>query len=80
MYGSDELAPKNIERCCPSWRIPMHLRGFLDVFEQEHWPNALLSTASELTSPLTGPSGVKMSGPYSWVPPVYWLQDTHRYT
>eukprot|EP00047_Mylnosiga_fluctuans_P007081 m.250997 g.250997 ORF g.250997 m.250997 type:complete len:850 (+) comp16986_c0_seq1:23-2572(+) len=66
LYGSDQMAPQGIEA------------EFLKVFQEEHWPNALLSTASALTSPLTGPSGVKMSGPYSWVPPVYWLQDTHR--
>jgi len=25
-----------------------------------------------------GPSGVKMSGPYSWVAPNYWLEDTEN--
>ena len=28
------------------------------------------------TSELTGKSGVKMLGPYDWVPPVYWYVDT----
>jgi exo-1,4-beta-D-glucosaminidase len=27
------------------------------------------------TSEVSGPSGVKMSGPYDWVPPVYWWED-----
>jgi len=26
-------------------------------------------------SEISGPSGVKMSGPYDWVPPVYWWED-----
>jgi exo-1,4-beta-D-glucosaminidase len=26
-------------------------------------------------SEVSGPSGVKMSGPYDWVPPVYWWSD-----
>jgi len=26
-------------------------------------------------SEVSGPSGVKMSGPYDWVPPVYWWED-----
>ena len=25
---------------------------------------------------VSGPSGVKMTGPYEYVPPVYWLADT----
>lgn len=28
------------------------------------------------TSEISGPSGVKMLGPYDWVPPVYWYIDT----
>jgi exo-1,4-beta-D-glucosaminidase len=27
------------------------------------------------TSEVSGPSGVKMSGPYDWVPPIYWWSD-----
>jgi exo-1,4-beta-D-glucosaminidase len=67
LYSSDELPPENVEKL------------YLDVFAQEHWPNPTLASASKLTSKITGPTGVKMSGPYSWVPPVYWLQDTHLY-
>jgi exo-1,4-beta-D-glucosaminidase len=29
-------------------------------------------------SEVSGPSGVKMSGPYDWVPPVYWWSDTEN--
>jgi exo-1,4-beta-D-glucosaminidase len=31
-----------------------------------------------LTSEVSGPSGVKMRGPYDWVPPVYWWSDTEN--
>ena len=36
---------------------------------------SLISTKGK-TSELTGKSGVKMLGPYDWVPPVYWYVDT----
>jgi exo-1,4-beta-D-glucosaminidase len=48
---------------------------FLEVFALEQWPNPTLSSATSAKSTLTGPSGVKMSGPYSYVPPNYWLTD-----
>lgn len=32
---------------------------------------------SYLTSSLTGVSGVKMAGPYGWVPPEMWYTDTN---
>jgi len=35
----------------------------------------LVSTKGK-TSGITGPSGVKMLGPYDYVPPVYWYVDT----
>ena len=31
-----------------------------------------------LESEVSGPSGVKMRGPYDWVPPVYWWEDTEH--
>jgi exo-1,4-beta-D-glucosaminidase len=62
-YSSDELPPATVEN------------EFLAVFKAEKWPNTLLASASELTSSITGPTGVKMSGPYSWVAPNYWLTD-----
>ncbi|MGZ5469668.1 MAG: glycoside hydrolase family 2 TIM barrel-domain containing protein, partial [Candidatus Aminicenantales bacterium] len=35
----------------------------------------LVSTKGK-TSEITGPSGVKMLGPYDYVPPIYWYVDT----
>ncbi len=36
----------------------------------------LLASCAFLDSEVSGPSGVKMNGPYDWVPPVYWWSDT----
>uniref|UniRef100_A0A6B2KXG5 Uncharacterized protein n=1 Tax=Arcella intermedia TaxID=1963864 RepID=A0A6B2KXG5_9EUKA len=67
VYSSDELPPPNVEF------------NYLRALRDSLWPNPMLSAASDRTSTLTGPTGVKMSGPYSWEPPVYWLQDTSSY-
>jgi exo-1,4-beta-D-glucosaminidase len=40
------------------------------ILTQLRWPNPVLSNAAE-----TNGSGVKMRGPYEWVPPNYWLTD-----
>ncbi len=37
---------------------------------------SLLVSAGEFESTLSGPSGMKMNGPYEYVPPVYWYEDT----
>ena len=35
------------------------------------------SEAGDRSTPhRTGPTGLKMTGPYEWVPPNYWLLDT----
>ncbi len=36
---------------------------------------SLLVSAGEFVSELSGPSGMKMNGPYEYVPPVYWYED-----
>lgn len=63
LESSDELPPPDVESI------------YNDVFAQEAWPNPLVSSASQQPSTLTGISGIKMVGPYSWVPPNYWLID-----
>ncbi len=35
----------------------------------------LLISAGKFTSTVSGPSGMKMNGPYEYVPPVYWYED-----
>ena len=37
-----------------------------------------LATCAAATSEVSGPSGVKMNGPYQWVPPIYWYLDRER--
>lgn len=60
LYGSDFPPIKSVEA------------KYLEVLN-ELVPNLpLLSSASHNPSYLTGDSGVKMTGPYTYVPPIYW--------
>jgi exo-1,4-beta-D-glucosaminidase len=65
-YGSDFSPPTRVEQ------------SYLDVFREEGWPNAYHSSAANKPTELTGPSGLKMEGPYEYVPPTYWLEDEKR--
>ena len=52
--------------------------AYIKVLKDLDWPNPYISSATEKVTPVTGPSGVKMSGPYDYVPPDYWSVDkTH---
>jgi len=51
-------------------------RGYLNIEAALKWPNPTVSTANESKSKVSGYSGVKMAGPYEWVPPIYWETDT----
>ena len=53
-------------------------KQYLDVAAAVRWPNPTISSAAQKKSELTGDSGVKMLGPYEWVPPHYWLEDTKK--
>ncbi len=64
LYGSDGPPPADVEQM------------YLDVLKEAEWPNPSISSASETATKVTGNSGVKMTGPYEYVPPVYWLADT----
>jgi exo-1,4-beta-D-glucosaminidase len=64
LYGSDGPPPADIENM------------YLGILKDLDWPNPSISSASETPTTVTGKSGVKMTGPYEYVPPVYWLQDT----
>ena len=50
--------------------------AYLDVEAETHWPNPILSSASERPTTVSGESGVKMTGPYDYVAPSYWYVDT----
>jgi exo-1,4-beta-D-glucosaminidase len=65
-YGSDFPPPPRVER------------SYLDVLAQERWPNAWQSSAANKPTEVTGRSGLKMEGPYEYVPPSYWYDDTAR--
>ena len=64
LYGSDGPPPADVENM------------YLSILSQAEWPNPSISSASETPTTVTGKSGVKMTGPYEYVPPVYWLADT----
>ncbi len=64
LNGSDNPPPANVEQT------------YLDIEREELWPNPTLSSAATRPAEFSGPSGVKMTGPYDWVPPSYWLQDS----
>jgi len=64
-YGSDGPPPADVEKM------------YLAILSETEWPNPSVSSASETPTTVTGKSGVKMTGPYEYVPPVYWLADTH---
>lgn len=50
-------------------------KEYFKIFKEYDSTRVYLSSAKEWTS-LSGPSGVKMRGPYAYVPPNYWYTDT----
>ncbi|MGH9615297.1 MAG: glycosyl hydrolase 2 galactose-binding domain-containing protein [Acidobacteriaceae bacterium] len=66
LNGSDHHPPADVEQ------------AYLNVEKETGWPNAIISAASAGTTTVSGPSGVKMSGPYNYVSPSYWYVDTHH--
>ncbi|MFZ3215765.1 MAG: sugar-binding domain-containing protein [Candidatus Acidiferrales bacterium] len=67
LNGSDNPPPANVET------------AYIQVLKESDWPNPYLSSASATPTTVTGQSGVKMTGPYDYVPPDYWLIDTNKY-
>lgn len=51
-------------------------REYLNIESALKWPNPTISTANGSKSLVSGFSGVKMAGPYEWVPPIYWETDS----
>jgi len=64
LNGSDNPPPAEREQ------------AYLDVEKSTHWPRPAISSATAKKSDISGASGVKMSGPYEYVSPNYWLTDT----
>ena len=49
---------------------------YVDALKRMDWNAAIISSAAKRGFPkLLGPSGMKMDGPYDWVPPSYWFGD-----
>jgi exo-1,4-beta-D-glucosaminidase len=47
-------------------------RNYLDALTAADWPNPVIPAAAARSTPVLGDSGMKMNGPYEWVPPSYW--------
>jgi exo-1,4-beta-D-glucosaminidase len=63
LIGSDNAPPAAISKL------------YVDTLRAEDWPLPIISAAVPKGTPETGPSGMKMDGPYSWIPPSYWYAD-----
>ncbi|MGW7404776.1 glycoside hydrolase family 2 protein [Streptomyces sp. NPDC054833] len=60
LIGSDFAPDRTIEK------------NYLDALKAADWPTPVVSAASAKSSPQLGSSGMKMTGPYDWIPPNYW--------
>lgn len=67
LNGSDNPPPADVES------------AYLKIEAESHWPNPTLSSATQRPTTVSGNSGVKMTGPYDYVAPSYWLGDTFRH-
>jgi exo-1,4-beta-D-glucosaminidase len=47
-------------------------KNYVDALKAADWSTPVVAAASDNSSPITGSSGMKMSGPYDWIPPNYW--------
>jgi exo-1,4-beta-D-glucosaminidase len=63
LIGSDNAPPAAISK------------RYVDTLHAEDWSLPIIAAAIDQATPETGPSGMKMAGPYSWVPPAYWYAD-----
>lgn len=64
LYGSDKLPRPSLEK------------KYLAILRRCDPTRPALGSAKEHRSAVTGPTAVKMRGPYDYVPPVYWYTDT----
>jgi exo-1,4-beta-D-glucosaminidase len=67
LNGSDNPPPANVEK------------AYIEALKQADWPNPYASSASASSTAVTGLSGFKMTGPYDYVPPGYWLTADGTY-
>ncbi len=53
-------------------------RRYIEIMKEIDPTRPTLVSTKGKTSEISGPSGVKMLGPYDYVPPVYWYIDTQN--
>ena len=63
LIGSDNAPPSSVSKI------------YTDALHETDWPLPIIAAAVPKGTPETGLSGMKMDGPYSWVPPLYWYAD-----
>ena len=63
LIGSDHAPPAAVAKM------------YVDTLHAEDWPLPIIAAASDEATTENGPSGMKMTGPYTWVPPAYWYAD-----
>ncbi len=66
MTGSDMLPLPELER------------NYIDILAEVDPTRPMVTSAATKKSTISGWSGMKMEGPYEYVPPVYWYVDTLR--
>jgi exo-1,4-beta-D-glucosaminidase len=55
------------------WPNDRAAKIYVDALKDSYWQTPVIASASKRGYPaITGPSGMKMDGPYDWVPPNYW--------
>ncbi|MEU4350769.1 exo-beta-D-glucosaminidase [Streptomyces sp. NPDC023838] len=60
LIGSDFAPDRTIEK------------NYVDALRAADWPNPVVAAVSDNSAPISGSSGMRMTGPYDWVPPNYW--------
>jgi exo-1,4-beta-D-glucosaminidase len=66
LNGSDGPPPAPVES------------DYISVLKERDWNNPVVSSATSKPTSVTGASGVKMTGPYDYVPPEYWYLDKNQ--
>lgn len=64
LYGSDKFPNPKLEN------------EYQKILHEEDPTRVFLASAGSKTSSITGKTGVKMTGPYDYVPPHYWYVDS----
>jgi exo-1,4-beta-D-glucosaminidase len=61
--GSDAMPKPSLEK------------KYFETLDRYDQSRSLLVSAGDFTSELSGVTGMKMNGPYEYVPPIYWYED-----